>query len=316
MKPPASSRQIWLNRLQAALTGLVAGSIIWTVSTLWQRISQIQWHLQWAPLAVAVVLLVASLIGWAFAWSWMLGNLEGQAIPLWASARFYIYANAAKYIPGSVWNFFARAYLGGRAGRRPRTIWTATLFEFAAGIFTGLLLYAVSLIWPHTHPALLSPVLAWGLPALLLILISPPVINRLANVLKKNGPAIRLKSSTFLIYLFLSIGTWVLIGSAFWLFLTSLDPAISTAFLPEAIGLWSIAVAAGMAAVGFPQGIGVKEAVLVFGLGFSMPLSQAVSVALLSRAWIIAGDLLALATWWIADRIYLRLNPNQPASNP
>jgi hypothetical protein len=75
-------------------------------------------------------------------------------------------------------------------------------------------------------------------------------------------------------------------------------------------------VAAGMAAIGFPQGIGVKEAVLIFGLGFSLPLSQAVSVALLSRAWIIAGDLLALAAWWAADRIYLRINPRQPPANP
>jgi glycosyltransferase 2 family protein len=312
-----STRKIWLNRMQAAFSGLVVGSILWTINSLWQKISQIQWQIQWEILICSVILQIIVLIGWAFAWTWLLGKLEAHKISPLNSVRFYIYANAAKYIPGPVWNFFARAYLGGQAGFRQRTIWTANLFEFIAGIFTGFLIYALSLFWPHAHSDFIPPMLAWGLPALLLFLISPLVINRLSNLIKKNGPEIHLEASTFCLYLFISICTWIFVGFAFWLFLISLEPKITIDFLPEAVGLWAIAVAFGMVAIGFPQGIGIKETVLIIGLGFSLQFSHAFTVALLARAWIFFSDLLAMAVWWLADIAYIRINPSkQGRGNP
>jgi hypothetical protein len=294
-----------MRRLQAAASGLVVGAIFWTIIQLWNQISKIEWHLNWGTFILSTSLLIAALMVWPFAWVWFVGKLEGNTFPIRKTVRSYIYANTTKYIPGSVYNYFARAYFVNKIGYRPRSIWAANIFEFLAAVFTGLLLYSLSLLWPHVHVTIISTTWTWGLVGALLILISPPVLNPLANLIRKNEKKVSLDFKTFSIYLTLSCFIWIMIGVAFWVFLASFNLGLPIAYLPESIGVWSIAVAIGMIAIGFPQGIGVKEAILVYGLSFMMPLSQAIPTALLSRAWIIAGDLLSLFIWWLIDSVII-----------
>lgn len=295
----------WLRRLQAAASGLVVGAIFWTILQLWNQISKIEWHLNWGIFIGSTSVLIAALMGWPFAWVWFVGKLEGHRFPIRETVRSYIYANTAKYIPGSVYNYFARAYFVNKIGYRPRSIWVANIFEFLAAVFTGAFLYSLSLIWPHAHTTMMAMDWIWGFVVVLLILISPPVLNPLANLIQKNEKKVCLDFKTFSIYLILSCFIWLLIGVAFWVFLASFNLNLPVAYLPEAIGIWSIAVAVGMIAIGFPQGIGVKEAILVYGLSFIMPISQAIPTALLSRAWIIAGDLISVLIWWVIDAVII-----------
>lgn len=309
-------QQAWVRRLQAAVVGLILGCIIYAVYKLWNQIVALRPVVQpgWLLLSVGIVSL--TILGWALVWSWLMGRFSGGQGLFTQTVSAYMYGNAAKYVPGAVWNFFARAYLGGRAGLNTRKVWTATLFEFASLILTGLILYTVSLLFPHRHPALLPwPVLALGIAALL-ALLSPPALRAIDARLQRGkppqSPSQTIGWNTYALYLLLSLVNWSAVGLAFYLFVRSLYPA-PPELAPELVGIWSLAVAAGMLAVGIPQGIGVKEGILLVGLTAFFSLPQALAISVLSRAWIIGSDLLALALWWGIDQLFLRRKLRTPA---
>jgi hypothetical protein len=114
-----------------------------------------------------------------------------------------------------------------------------------------------------------------------------------------------LRWSEYGAYFALSYAIWTGIGVAFYLFIAGLYP-VEPGFVPAAVGLWSLSVVAGLAALGIPQGLGVKEGLLVLGLSATLPVPVATAVAIASRLWMIVCDLMAVGIWWGLSTIETR----------
>jgi hypothetical protein len=134
-------------------------------------------------------------------------------------------------------------------------------------------------------------------------LILPPVFNRLTSLISRwfhhpvNYSMLLYRDMTqFLLW---GILMHILIGSAFYLFVTSVVQLPSETF-PHVIAMWSFSAMVGLISFFAPYGLGVRESTLVLLLSAHMPVGLAIAVALLSRLWTVIGDVLSslLALLW------------------
>jgi hypothetical protein len=304
----------WARRIQAALVGAIAGSMIAVVLKLREQIIDYPWDFQPAYLVLSTTLVVIATLYWAIFWAWMLKRMYGSQASLVQTANIYIYGNTAKYLPGSVWNYFARGYLGTRIGIPASSVWIVSLYEILLALFTGAAVYLLSLGFPHQHQPAFS--IEWvGLVTVGLFLsLSPPAIqlaiSLAGRILKRSSEGIRMRYSylDYLTYTSFSFFTWVLVGAGFYLLVRSVIP-LPFYQLPEFAGLWGLAVVISLASIGIPQGIGIKEGVLVLAMAASMPVPAAVGIAVLSRIWTIACEVISTGLWWLFGAIGGRIIP-------
>jgi len=299
---------VWLKRAQAVVVGLIVGSIITAVLRLWGPISQIHWKFDIRYLLLSIGLVVVTIIGWAWVWAWMVRSLNPNPIALRQLASIYIYSNVAKYVPGSVWNYVARAHLGRQQDISQRQIWVANFVEVVTALFTGLTLYGVSLLWPHRHQPML-PTWMILLAALILCLSVSPIgldiLLRIITVFQRKGDVeqspVRVQGEYIFVYLIMSLIIWVIISFAFFMLIQSLYP-LPFQHLTEVTGAYSFSFVAGLLAVGLPQGLGVREGILVVVLSSLVPLPLSFSIAIMTRFWLVMCDLLSVILWWYFEK--------------
>jgi hypothetical protein len=182
-------------------------------------------------------------------------------------------ASAAKYVPGSVWQFLGRVALAERAGVPARTAATAMALDVATN-FGG----AVVAIFP---PA--APLVAWGL-------------GRLPGSVP--GAAWRM--------LGVYAGVWVCLGVGAACLARALGP-LGPAAMAQVAAALVVAWVAGTVAIVAPAGLGVREWSLAFLLGPVIGAAPAALLALALRAWLVAGEVvvlvLALGMPASADRV-------------
>jgi uncharacterized membrane protein YbhN (UPF0104 family) len=307
----------WLGRLQGVLAAAIVISLVVVVARRWDDVRAQDWQVSPLPLALSVGIVVSAIILWACAWALIVRRFGAVERPVREVASVYLYSNLARYLPGAIWNLFARAYLGQQRGLGQRRIWTATVLDLTVAIATGLLLYAV--MAPAAGLALLSPLLSGSIALLLMGVVSPPALRAVTRY--PGGRAshrIVLGWAQYAAYVGVSCAIWLAIGVAFHLFVAGLFP-VEPAFLPAAIGLWSLSVVAGLVAIGVPQGLGVKEGLLVLGLSAVLPGPVATAIAVGSRLWMILCDIVAVGVWWsfntLATLRHRRSSFRQPAGD-
>lgn len=297
-----------LRRAQAAVLGVIVGSVGAVVFRLWGQISQIRWQLDWRYFLLSVGLVVGAILAWGWAWAWLLRKLGQTQFPLRQMASLYIYSNAAKYVPGGAWNYVARVYLGRQQGMAGSQVLAASLIEILGSLFTGTCLYSVSLFFPHTLSPIIPPALLSLLVILLLIALSPPAVDFLFKIWSSLRKIEYKKTAGFgwkvyVIYILASLLTWIIIGVAFFIFILGVYP-ISIMYATEVSGLWLLSFVVSLLAIGIPQGIGIREGFVFLALNRLMPVPVAVSIALLSRAWLVVCDILATLIWLLFDKVF------------
>lgn len=286
----------WQGRLQGMLAAAIVLVMGATLVQRWDEVRAQPWQVAPAPLALSVILVVGAILLWALVWAVVVRQLGAAETPIRQIASVYLYGNLARYLPGAVWNLLARAYLGQRLGLGQRRLWTATVIDLTVAIATGLLVYAATVA--GGGPAVVSPLLVAACSLALFALVSPPALRLVDRATRRGaGASDVLGWRAYGAYVLMSGVVWTWIGGAFFLFVAGLYPVEPTFVLP-AMGLWSISVVAGLIAVGVPQGLGVKEGLLAFGLSAAVPAPVAVAVALASRLWLIVCDALAVGLWW------------------
>jgi hypothetical protein len=139
----------WLRRGQAILMGIAIGFGIVIFSSYWREIGVVQWQVNPLTFLASLFVLVSALSGWAWVWAWLVQQLGAPNASLFRLAAMMIQSNMTKYLPGALWNYFARSYFGHSEAVGQKSIWLANLLEIIAAIGTGFLLYGASLLWPH-----------------------------------------------------------------------------------------------------------------------------------------------------------------------
>jgi len=286
-------KPLWTG-LQVFFAGSVLFFLLRAIITRWSQVTAVPWRFRLVPLAGSVILQVLAAVLWATVWRHMVVR-SGCPIPWADGIRIYLVSNLAKYVPGSIWGYVGRVYLGRDQGLTAVGVGTSVVWEVGITVVSSLLLTALTI---PAHPwRIPSTVLYLVVAAALVCFVSllPPVFNRWARLLKRWRPSHfpLFDWQDFWLYLVSAFGTHILVGMAFFLFARSFVD-IGWRFWWSFVGLWSFSATAGLVVVLVPYGLGVKEGLLTLFLQPFVATETATLISLASRLWTIACEVLAV----------------------
>jgi hypothetical protein len=285
--------------LRLLFTGAILFFLARAIYTRWSQITAFPWQFHILPLVGSMILQLVAAVLWATTWWHMI--IHSDCSIRWTDGiRIYAISNLAKYIPGSIWGYVGRAYLGEAEGLTVRGVGVSVVWEVGITIVASLSLTTVTILfYPSELPAsVFRLVLAVAL--LCLIGLLPPVSNRWVRLLKKGGITSPFRWQDLLLYISSAFATHVLVGTGFFLFTRSLVEVDSSAWW-SFVGMWSFSATAGLVIILVPYGLGVKEGLLALLLHPFLPIESASPIALASRLWTIGGELLIVLLVAIAS---------------
>jgi hypothetical protein len=230
----------------------------------------------WSFVLVLAFVYGASGLFLASAWKSILKHLGVPTSFIW-SAKVYGVSQLGKYLPGNIFHFAGRQALGMSANISAVTLVRSSVWELGLICTAG---------------------------ATFSILVIPIYINDLTNIYfaifwlaAVGGSAFflgikwdrEIRNAFLLQIIFLGIS-----GFVFTILLGVFSDAtfIRNSGVLVFIGAYVVAWLAGLATPGAPAGMGVREMVLIFLLGRSVPESELLPVVILSRFVTVAGDAL------------------------
>lgn len=265
------------------------------------ELSSHQWSLKPWLLVLSFVFLFANLTVSSFAWKRVL-LLFGARLPFEQCFKIMFVSALGKYLPGKVWPYLGQMYLSGKAGISGSITLLSVLLLFGISSLVGLLAFVASLFFWGSFSVTGVSILLLASLAFVLLILSPPVLNRLLrasvlfakrfrrglipeDVIVRGG----LRDVGKIILIF--VANWVVFGIALYLLSNSfyhLDVS-QTIIL---CGVFAVSVISGILSFFVPAGLGVREGVLSCLLGLFIPISVAIVISLVLRVWMILGELL------------------------
>ena len=285
-------RSLWL-ALQGTCAALALYFFARALAGRWASIAAFHWSFRPGLLAVSLLLQAVAGLLWASVWNHMMAR-SGSPLKWKDGVRIYFVSNLAKYIPGSVWGYVGRAYLGWDKGATAGGVGVSAVWEVGTTVIASLLLTAVTLraFVGQIPPAFLALTLVAGLVGLANLI--PPVFGRWLQLFERwrvLGSAAGYRWRDLGLYLLAALATHILVGAGCFLFARSfLD--IAPQYWWGFTGAWSFAATAGLLFFLAPYGLGVKEGLLVLLLQAFLPLESALLISVASRLWTIFGELL------------------------
>jgi uncharacterized membrane protein YbhN (UPF0104 family) len=274
---------------------LVAAAIIYLAQRILldrSKLAQFDWQLRPGPLTVSLVLLLAAFAGYPLAWRFILRKM-GADLPAKKSFRIWYISNLARYVPGKVWQIVGRVEFAKNLGVARRTSAASVVYETGMIITSGLVIGVA--IAEAEGRRFSSVALILVIPLVVLLLAFPRLVLPLLNkVLRRTGRAeISFELSpgwAAAIFLFYAI-LWVVQGAGYF-FLVRSVAVVPVRLLPQFVGIYAAAWIAGFVSFVSPGGLGVREGVMAFLLGFYLPPSVSAVIAIVSRIWVTIGEVI------------------------
>lgn len=187
------------------------------------------------------------------------------------------------YVPGGIWQFLHIGYQGEKAGfQKMRASLGALQYE---GVTVGgaILMFAVLPLSQHIS-VFIAVLLIIGV-VMLIGALPLSQITKACTVITGKDLFSDLPTGLSLSgLLFLSMTSWVLAGTGFFLLIDALLPELSVS-LPTAISVYAGSWAAGFLVFIVPGGLGVREGTLTYLLGTFTGISSALLIAVAARIW-------------------------------
>jgi uncharacterized protein YjeT (DUF2065 family) len=280
---------------QLALVVVITWGIVRTLAPELARVSFDDFS-RYPPSALRLLgstaLLLVFYVMHAGLWRGMTAELGGKRPTFRTALYIYFISGLGRYIPGKLWQIAGLALLAQRAGFSAVAATAASVIAQFAFITTGLLYLALMLpAWGGAAPALLA------LAAITIVVVAYRARHWTAMHIKRLQPAVdmldRLTAGNALKW-WLGYGlSWIILGAAFVLF-TSAFVALAPSALRHVAGAVAAAYLGGLLAIFSIAGLGVREAVMGLLLVTVMPAPAALVVAVASRLWFTAGELLPI----------------------
>ena len=303
-----SSRPTRGTALRISFLTLTIAFAAWAIIRNWAQLSQ-AWHrveygpirrrgrtpdVECGPIAAALVCTVLGTVSAYPAWREILAGL-GSRLPAVPGARVFLVGQLGKYVPGGVWAIVAQVTLA-RELQVPRSrSGTAGVLSILVGLITSAFLGAACLAIAGRQ---VLGEYAWALilATPVLALLHPAVLSslaRLASKITKRTIAIeRLPGSQLLKATIIQTAGNVVLGIQFFFVVGTVSGEWPPILL--AIGLFNLASAVGVLVPIAPAGVGVREVILVAGLGSlgsgAMDAGAALLIVLVSRVLSIVAD--------------------------
>jgi len=252
---------------------------------------QIELKLDWLYLFLSFVIM--SLIVWTggLAWILILKGL-GQKINILEGLRIQNFSNISKYVPGFIWPYATKIYLCKEVGITQSVAGLSVLLEFSllilAGFFISLFFLPeefINKIIPMTGNIFLFRVLVGGG----LFLFFGAVLFSLRLIQRRFSISFSIKSLFLLAASLLFLMNWLGLGIGIWILSKSIY-LLTPARIEYFVFSFVVSVISGILFLPVPNGIGVRESIMVFFLSKQIMSSVAVLIAILSRMLITLGE--------------------------
>jgi hypothetical protein len=290
----------------------------------------------WRPapgrLLLSLAILVAVYIAHALLWRRIMSDLLVGRPAAGTTVRVYFLASLGRYIPGKLWQLAGLAVLSKRAGLPAMGAAACALLGQFAFLATGFLFLAVLLPqWSEGALARIVGIALVAIAGLGWLLFATPVGLRPRAWLRSRAPSLggdrlisaldlaeRIRGRDAILWGVWYGITWAAIGIAFSLFATSFVPT-AIADSQAIAGAIAASYLAGYLVLIAPAGLGVREGALAGLLSAipSIPISAAIVIAVLSRIWFTAAELLPLlALPFLRDPGAAALEPESMTASP
>lgn len=261
----------------------------------WGKIKQYNFIFNYWDLLISYLIFLGSSVLFAQSWYYILKYLEPSSqITKYETFKVAMYARLGKYLPGKVWSFAGRIYMGSHYNVSKKTLLISSLLQVTISVISGIILgvLIITLLLNSDHNffyLLIFPFFG------LIVLFNPQFFYKILNfIIKKIGrEPIKEKyhlNKKQLLFLYLQILLFqVLNGIAIFFLIRSFVGAPWNIWL-DIVGIAVFSNTSGVLAVFSPGGIGVREGILAVFLKFYYPVSLAVLISLLARVWLIIGE--------------------------
>jgi uncharacterized membrane protein YbhN (UPF0104 family) len=292
--PEAARRKPPWRRIAGVL--LVAATVWWLgrlIAENWSELRRFEWRAHPLLLAASVAAHVAVLAFGVWVWSRVLRHFEHPPVRLGTLQRIWFLSNLARYVPGKVFQFNAVAQLSRGAGLSGAVLLTSMLMHTGITLLSSAVVAAWTVaggMAPGVHP--LWPRLASTVIAVLAV--HPALLNRLLAViprlLKKDVIRWNARWRDGIALLALSVVNWLLYGAAYQLFMAALAD-VPWRLAPQMAGVNALSFLVGYVSP-LPGGAGLRELSMTYLLRPYLPDGVAAVLAIASRLWTVAAELL------------------------
>ncbi len=291
---PVTRRPDVLKRLlQVAILGAIL--FFWGQAVLgnWAQVSQVAWQGNVPMLLASAALALLHLPATALIWREAMRFIGLETPARWA-VKAYLVAQLARYVPGGIWDVAGRLYLSSDRGLPKGPVSVTILVEMVLGVVTGATIFLASLLfWDRPLPPEAFYISAVFVLAGLVVLhpaILRPVLSVAARLLRRESAPLPLSYGQVLLLAGYHVLARLVIGVSFFCFAAALTP-LDWSLLPALTGIFVAAWVMGFVVVFAPQGLGVREGVMVLLLSFYMPVAAASVIAVAFRVWLSLRDL-------------------------
>ena len=297
-------KSFWQRVFAVLLIAATGWYLISAIAGNWQELRTFDWNVDPFYLVISVIAHVA-VLGWGvFVWGRVLRSFEHPPVPFPALLRIWFLSNLARYVPGKVWQFLAVAQLGRNVGLSGAILLTSLLVHTALSLLAAMILgvFAIGGDLFLGFPAL---VIAGAATAIALGLVHPTVLNTAIGIVPRllRREVVSWKGSWWrgVGLLWLSLLSWIFYGAAFSLFVASLA-RIPVAAVPALSGINALSFVIGYLAIITPAGMGVREVAMANLLLPLLPGGVAAVLAVASRMWTVAAELIGGGTALLLSR--------------
>lgn len=280
---------------------LIGAAVLFLVRTAKEHsgtFSSWQTPIDWPILAAASALVIAAfvfmVVTWAASLRWWRASL-----PFLSALRIWSLSNLARFIPGAVWQFAGLAALAADEGISPLAATGAVLLQQIVLLSTGVVIavmLAPAWIEPLTgglSPIATASIAVAGLVVLTLAIpfVMPTLGGMLGRLTKREFAWPRPSVGAFASYTSSLVLPWLAYAVAFWLFARAIAGSAAPS-LAVSGGAFVASYVAGIIAVFAPAGLAVREAALVALLTPLIDARTALVLAIGSRLWMIALEII------------------------
>jgi len=277
-----------LRALRFGLSALILVSFMLALGTQLASLRDYHWQIKPEYLLAASAVALGRGTVLVYPW-WRIVRAWGYPLAWGRALRLYILSGLARYLPGQWWYVPGRIYLAERVGVGKAITAASTVVEtvLLTGTALGVALIGMAAVPAWSGYALY--LLALGVSIFSALLLSPRLVMWLSNQVLKIAGQERLR-------LTLSVGdtarimagcvlNWLMYGLIAFFLLMGVAEGEHLHQVVAVIGLFTASVLGGSIGLLVPQGIVVREGVLVYLLHslLGVPVPVSIAVAALTR---------------------------------
>lgn len=277
------------------LVAAAAAFLALNIRRNWAQLDAFPWDISVPRMALSILGLTAVLAWGVVVWQRVLRRFPHPPVHLPTLLRIWFLSNLSRYIPGKVWQFVSAAELGRNAGLSRAVLLTSMVVHVAFSLLAAVLVAIATLPTTFLRLGLGTLPATAAASAIAIAAVHPAILNTLFRLvparLRKDVLVWNGRWIDGIELLALSIVSWCLYGATFALFIGAVVSIPARAAIPLA-GVNALAFVTGYLAFVAPGGLGPREAAMALLLRPFAPAGVASLIAVVSRLWMIAAELL------------------------